>query len=270
MSLTWRDGEVLAPPRPHAGGWVRAGIRAGLLLPMLALGLAVLLLARVVERPLCHPRRPFTPWITVAVCRGALTVLRLQVRVVGRPWRGAGVVVANHSSWLDILALNARAPVVFVAKSEVASWPGIGWLARATGTLFVRREARGEVAGQVRAVGDRLRAGERLLFFPEGTSTDNRRVLPFRPALFAGVLGPGLPGGVTVQPVTLAWEAPEGEDPRFYAWYGAADLGPHLLAVLAAPRKGGVTITWHPPIPATGRDRKSLAAEAERVVRSAL
>jgi 1-acyl-sn-glycerol-3-phosphate acyltransferase len=75
---------------------------------------------------------------------------------------------------------------------------------------------------------------------------------------------------VTVLPVTLAWEAPAGEDPRFYAWYGAADLGPHLLAVLAARRSGVVRITWHAPISAAGRDRKSLAAEAEAAVRAAL
>lgn len=270
MSLTWREGGQFVPPRPGPAGWLRIALRGLPLLLLLAAGLGLLLLLRTLERPLRHPRRPVTPWIPVAVCRGALLLLGLRVRVEGRPDAGPGVIVANHSSWLDILALNARAPVVFVAKSEVAGWPGIGWLARATGTLFIRREARGEAAGQARVLSERLRAGERLVLFPEGTSTDNRRVLPFRPALLAGLLAPGLPPGLRLQPVTLSYEAPEGEDPRFYAWFGDADLGPHLLAVLASRRPGEVRLRFHPPIPVEGRDRKSLAAEAEAVVRAAL
>jgi 1-acyl-sn-glycerol-3-phosphate acyltransferase len=160
--------------------------------------------------------------------------------------------------------------VVFVAKSEVAGWPGIGWLARATGTLFVRREARGEVAAQARALAGRIEAGQVPVLFPEGTSTDGRRVLPFKPALLAGLLAPGLPERLAVQPVTLAYEAPTGEDPRFYGWFGGADFGPHALAVLAARRQGSVRVTFHLPIPVEGRDRKSLAAEAEARVRAAL
>jgi 1-acyl-sn-glycerol-3-phosphate acyltransferase len=179
-------------------------------------------------------------------------------------------MLANHSSWLDVLVLNAQAPVVFVAKSEVAGWPGIGWLARATGTLFVRREARGEVAAQARALAGRIEAGQVPVLFPEGTSTDGRRVLPFKPALLAGLLAPGLPERLAVQPVTLSYEAPPGEDPRFYGWFGGADFGPHALAVLAARRQGSVRVTFHPPIPVEGRDRKSLAAEAEARVRAAL
>jgi 1-acyl-sn-glycerol-3-phosphate acyltransferase len=270
MSLTWRGGEEIAPVRPAGFGWVRVLGRATVLLALLSAGLAIMLVARIVEAPICRGRRPATPWITVIVCRAALRILGLRVSVNGLASETPGVVVANHSSWLDIFALNAQRPVVFLAKAEVAGWPGIGWLARATGTLFVRREARGEVAEQARAVGERLRAGERLLFFPEGTSTDNRQVLPFRTALFEGLLAPGSPAGLSVQPVTLCWEAPPGEDPRFYAWYGAADLLPHALAVLSARRQGGVRITWHPPIAVAGQDRKRLARAAEAAVRSAL
>ena len=200
----------------------------------------------------------------------ALRIIGLRVLVEGQPLQGPGAMVANHSSWLDILALNAQAPAVFLAKSEVAAWPGIGGLARAAGTLFVRREARREAPEQARAVAERLMAGQTLLFFPEGTSTDNRRVLPFRSTLFAGLLAPGLPRGLAVQPVTLSYEAPAGEDPRFYAWFGLADFGPHAVAVLAKRRQGGVRITFHPPIPVAGQDRKALAARTEAAVRAAL
>lgn len=270
MSLTWRDEPDPIPPRPGWAGWVRVLLRGLPLLGVLLAGLILMSLLRLVERPLCQPRRPVTPWITVLVCRVSLSLLGLRSHVTGGPMGGHGAMVANHSSWLDILALNAQAPLTFVAKAEVAGWPGIGLLARATGTLFIRRESRTEVAEQAQGVAQRIRAGETLLFFPEGTSTDGRRVLPFKPSLFAGLLSPGVQAGLHVQPVTLSWQAPEEEDPRFYAWWGGMAFGPHALSVLAAGRPGGVRITFHAPIAVRGRDRKSLAAEAEALVRSAL
>ena len=249
---------------------MRAGLRGVALVLLLLIGLAFKMLVRAVERLLCHPRQPASPWITVAVCRGALRILGLRWEVRGQPMLGRGAMVANHSSWLDIFVLNAQAPVVFVSKAEVATWPGIGLLARATDTLFIRREARQKAAMQAAAVSARLRAGQTLLFFPEGTSSDNRRLLPFKSALFAGLLAPGLPGGLRVQPVTVYYEAPRGEDPRFYAWWGEMEFGPHALAVLAAARGGRVRVTFHRLIPVEGRNRKSLATEAEAAVRAAL
>jgi 1-acyl-sn-glycerol-3-phosphate acyltransferase len=265
VSLTWQPDRPLDPAPVAWVGRLRALLRGLPLLLLLGGGLLVMLLLRLVERPLRHPRRPWTPWITVAVCRGALRILGLRVRSEGKPMWEAGAVVANHSSWLDILAVNAARPVVFVSKAEVAGWPGIGWLARATGTVFVRREARGETLAQVAAIRGRLERGEAVALFPEGTSTDGRRVLPFKPTLLAGV-----PPGAPVQPLTLSWGAPEGEDARFYGWFGGQDFGPHALAVLAARRPGGVTLTWHPPIRAEGGDRKALAREAEAMVRAGL
>ncbi len=269
MSLTWRPEEDFVPVPPGTAGLVRAVLRGVPLVLLLAGGLTLKMLLRLVERPIFGPRRPVTPWITVGVCRGALRILGLRVQVDGEPMRRAGAWLANHSSWLDILVLNGQAPLVFVSKAEVARWPVIGWLARATGTMFVRREARGEVAQQAEALAERLRAGQTLALFPEGTSSDNQRVLPFKPALLAGLLAPGLPEGLAVQPVTLAYEAPPGEDRRFYGWFGGAAFGPHALAVLAAKPQGRVRVTFHEAIPVAGRDRKSLAVEAEAAVRSA-
>jgi 1-acyl-sn-glycerol-3-phosphate acyltransferase len=85
--------------------------------------------------------------------------------------------VANHAGWLDIFTLNAVQRVYFVSKSEVAAWAGVGVLARVTGTVFIDRQAR-QAAEQARMLQDRLAAGHRLLFFPEGTSSDARRVHP--------------------------------------------------------------------------------------------
>ena len=134
-------------------------------------------------------RRPVTPFITQFVCRGAFVVLGMRFTTQGQPLQGAGAVVANHASWLDIFALNARKRIYFVSKSEVAGWPGIGWLARATGTVFIKRD-RSAVQSQIDVFRDRLAAGHKLLFFPEGTSTDGLQVLAFKPALFAAFFDP--------------------------------------------------------------------------------
>ena len=179
-----------------------------------------------------------------------------------------GAVVANHASWLDIFALNARKRVYFVSKAEVRGWPGIGWLARATGTVFITRDPR-EARTQRDMLCDRLTAGHKLLFFPEGTSSDGLRVLPFKSTLFAAVFEQGLAEISWIQPVTIRYHAPEGEDARFYGWWGDMDFGPHLLKILAARRQGRVEVTYHTPMPVQGfRDRKDLARRAEEAVRA--
>ena len=163
-------------------------------------------------------------------------------------------------------ALNAAAPLYFVSKSEVAAWPGIGWLARATGTVFVRRERR-EAWAQKHIFEDRIAAGHRLMFFPEGTSSDGLRVLKFKPTLFAGLFAEALVD-LWMQPVSVTYRAPIGSEPRFYGWWGDMDFGPHLLKVLATRRQGRVEVTWHPPMRvADFEDRKALSAAAETAVR---
>ncbi|MEO0831323.1 MAG: lysophospholipid acyltransferase family protein, partial [Pseudomonadota bacterium] len=185
MSSTWYSDE---PPDPHQritlAGWMRVVLRG---LPMGTIVfscLGLLLLVRLIERPLFGVRRPWTPWITRFVCNSAIAILGMKLVCHGVPMQQRGAGIANHSSWLDIFTLNARQNIYFVSKSEVAGWPGIGWLARATGTLFIRRDRR-EAAKQTMLLRDRLLAGHHLLFFPEGTSTDGRDVLPFKTTLFA-------------------------------------------------------------------------------------
>jgi len=250
--------------------WWRV-LRRGLPLAVLVFGgLAVTLLLRLIERPLFGSRRPWTPFITCFVCRGAFFLMGMGFSTQGTPLKGAGAVVANHSSWLDIFALNARKRIYFVSKDDVASWPGIGWLARATGTVFISREARA-AADQARLFETRLRAGHRLLFFPEGTSSDSQRVLSFKSSLFAAFFAQDLQQTLSVQPVSVIYTAPEGEDPRFYGWWGDMEFGPHLLTVLAAPLQGGVRLVYHPPLGvADHKDRKALAAACEASVRDGL
>jgi lyso-ornithine lipid O-acyltransferase len=270
VTPTWQSAD--APPHPRIGpvGWALVLLRGAPLAVTVFGGLALLLSVRLIERPLCGLRRPVTPHITQSVCRAAFAILRMRYRVEGEALNGPGAVVANHSSWLDIFALNAGKRVYFVSKSEVADWPGIGWLARATGTVFIRRDVR-EARAHVETFRARLGAGHRLLFFPEGTSTDGLQVLPFKPTLFAAFLAPGLRETLALQPVTLVYQAPPGSDPRFYGWWGNMAFGPHLLATLAARRQGTVTVIYHRPIRVADHpDRKSLARAAERAVRDGL
>ena len=255
-------------PRPGLSGWVRVGIKGTLLGGLVFGGLMLLLALRLIERPLFGLHRPITPRITVFVCRTALRIIGLKLHRRGAAVKTAGALVANHSSWLDIFVLNAASRAYFVSKSEVAGWPGIGWLARATGTVFIER-SRTKVAEQSALFAQRLGAGHRLLFFPEGTSSDGLRVLPFKSSLFAAFFAPDLQDRMQVQPVSIRYTAPAGADPRFYGWWGDLDFGPHLLMVLAAPRQGQVDVHYHDPLPvARFANRKSLAQQAEAAVRS--
>lgn len=231
-------------------------------------GLALHLLVRVFEHALFAPRRPLTPFLTQGVCKCSLAIMRLSVQIEGKPLQDRGALVANHASWLDIFALNAAARVYFVSKAEVAAWPGIGWLARATGTVFIRRDRR-EAASHAATLEARLHAGHRLLFFPEGTSSDAQRVLPFKTTLFAAFLSPELRDFLYVQPVSVVYRTPAGADPRSLAWWGDMAFGPHLLRVLAQPCAGQVRLIFHPPLRVSDiPDRKALAAACETAVRA--
>jgi len=270
MTPTWQSKTMPPEPPVTIGGWVRVVLRAVPLIILVFGGLLILLLIRLIERPLCGLRRPVTPFITQTVCRLAFIILGITYRIEGTPMQGAGAVVANHSSWLDIFALNARKRIYFVSKAEVAGWPGIGWLARATGTVFIKRD-RSQAASQVQVFKDRIAAGHKLLFFPEGTSTDGLQVLPFKPTLFAAFFDPAFRDVMQLQAVTVVYQAPTGADPRFYGWWGDMDFAPHLLSTLAARRQGSVTLRYHPPVSLSDfADRKALAKTLEDQTRSGL
>lgn len=269
MSPTWDSGDPITSERITPLGWVRVLLRGTVLGTVVFGGLALLLLIRLIERPLFGVDRPVTPYITQGVCRAAFVILGMALLVRGPRMKVPGAVVANHSSWLDIFALNARKNVYFVSKSEVASWPGIGWLARATGTVFIRRDPR-EVKSQIALFEERLTHGHRLLFFPEGTSSDTLRVLPFKPTLFAPFFADSLVHDMHIQPVTVIYHPPEGADPRFYGWWGDMGFGDHLLRVLAQQPQGKVELVYHAPVRVDDfPNRKSLASYLEDQVRSA-
>ncbi len=270
MISNWEMPPEPAPEPIPAMGWVRV-IRRGVPLAILVFGgLLILLFVRLIERPICGLKRPATPHITQFVCRNAFRILGIRFATQGQRMEQRGAVVANHSSWLDIFTLNARKRIYFVSKSEVAEWPGIGWLARATGTVFINRNPK-EAKAQQKIFEDRLLAGHKLLFFPEGTSTDGMVVLPFKSTLFQAFFSDHLRHEMHIQPVTVVYHAPHSEDERFYGWWGDMDFGSHLLKVLAAPRQGKVDVIYHIPVAVDDfPNRKTLAAHVETVVRSGM
>ncbi len=270
MSMVWDKGEYPPAPKPGVIGWMLIALR-GLALGMVVFGgLLILLVIRFIEAPVHGLYRPWTPWITQTVCRAALFIMGIGFSTCGQPMKERGAIVCNHSSWLDIFTLNARKRIYFVSKAEVADWPGIGWLARATGTVFITRDPR-EAKVQQQIFEARLLAGHKLLFFPEGTSSDTMRVLPFKSTLFQAFLTPDLKHEMHIQPVTVIYTAPKGYRSDFYGWWGDMEFGEHLLMMLSSRRHGRVEVVYHAPVRADAfANRKALAAHVEQVVRSGM
>lgn len=203
----------------------------------------------------------------------------LNVTVIGTPVTDRGVLmVANHTSYLDIIVIGGAAPVSFVAKSEVNDWPFFGLMARLYETVFVERKRRSQAGVARDQLRERLKTGDALVLFPEGTSNDGNRVLPFKSALMGAVeaeVGTDSRGRVEhvpVQPVSISYVGfhgmPMGRENRpLFAWYGDMELVPHLWeAVTAGPVD--VVVEFHEPMTIdSAGGRKPLAAKAESVVR---
>src|SRR6266404_2655913 len=128
-----------------------------------------------------------TRWLQ-GVCRRTLRVFNASLHVTG-PIPSSGLLVCNHLSYLDILVLGATTPCVFVSKCEVRRWPAFGWFASLAGTLFLRREKRSDVARMTLEMGRVLDEGELVVLFPEGTSSDGSKVLPFKSSLLEPATG---------------------------------------------------------------------------------
>lgn len=236
----------------------------GLTLPLMPVQAALLRLA---------PRaaRRFPHWYHRHVCK----ILGVTLKIDGEVARDRPVLlVSNHTSWLDIPVLSAVAPVSFVAKLEVGGWPFVSALARLQRSVFVdrtRRQASGENAQEI---ANRLRQGDAIVLFAEGTSSDGNRVLPFRTSLFGAVggLGDELTQRVAVQTVAVVYTHFRGvpvtrvDRPRI-GWYGDMEMTSHAWGVL---KSGGLTATIKIGTPVTlsdFADRKALALQSERSVR---
>src|SRR5438128_1403000 len=161
--------------------------------------------------------------------RWCCRLLGFRVKAIGRPTTQRPVLfAANHISYTDITILGSLIAGSFIAKREVAHWPFFGWLAILQRTVFVDRRIR-STATQRDAISERFAAGDALILFPEGTSGDGNRILPFKTALFGAAAQRGRKEPVVVQPVSLAYTRLDGIPIRrayrpFVAWYAAMDL----------------------------------------------
>ena len=202
-------------------------------------------------------------------------MIGLHIRVIGapaaerarRPNQRALIYVCNHSSWLDILALGGTLRACFVAKDDVAGWPIVGTIARLGRTVFVSRSRQG-IGRERDQMQEKLAGGDDLILFPEGTSSDGSRVLPFHSSFFAAAYGQARP---LVQPVSVVYDRlaglPVSRSSRcVFAWFGDMELAPHVWR-LAQWRGKRVTLLFHTPLdPADFASRKALSQAAWQVV----
>ncbi len=263
--LPVRHAEFPSPGRPASAMSGRPGpLRV---IRIVRRGISVLLwtLACMPVQAIClllpgRPKVVFARFYWSMVSR----LLGMQVRVLGSAMGSAGgrpvVFVSNHSSWLDIPVLGGRLEACFVSKDEVARWPLVSIVARLGRTVFVsrRRHATGRERDMMR---ERLADGDNLLLFPEGTSSDGSRVLPFRTSFFAVAEGDSPP---LIQPVSVVYDRlgglPTGRASwPVFAWYGDMDLATHFWRFA---QYGGlrVSILIHPPLdPSQFASRKALS-----------
>jgi 1-acyl-sn-glycerol-3-phosphate acyltransferase len=253
-------GDVLGF-RPH-GGRIRAVRRLVTLLLWTLIAIPVQALLTVL------PGRGHVGFARI-YHRTLCALMGLRIQLVGEAAAGKPVLfVSNHSSWLDVLVLGATLEASFVGKSDIEGWPLINIVARLGRTVFVSRRRTG-TKGEADAIRARLAAGDSLILFPEGTTSDGGRVLPFRSA-FLSVAD----AARQVQPVSVVYDRLGGlpacrRDRPLFAWYGDTDIFTHFWR-LARRSNGRATIILHAPLdPAHYPDRKALAASCAAVVADA-
>ena len=232
-------------------GPLRLTLRLLALITALLVHLPLHGLWRLTRRPSPWPRRFLG--LCARLC-GARAVVR------GTPLRRDAVILANHVSWLDILLLAGAADAVFVSKAEVRDTPLVGWLASLNDTIYIERDDRKAIGGQIDAIRSAL--GPRpVAIFPEGTTGDGRTLLPFKSSLLAALDPP--PPSLHVQPVRLDYGAATPD----VAWVADEPGLTNVRRILSRPGFP-VTLTFADPFASLG-SRKAIAAEARRRIEAA-
>jgi 1-acyl-sn-glycerol-3-phosphate acyltransferase len=195
--------------------------------------------------------------------RHAGLIAGVRPRLEGAPLEAHTLVVANHTSWLDILILGGWAGSAFVSKAELKSTPLLGWIADQNRTLYIDRSARRESHGQVRRISEALEHHQPLTIFPEGTTGSGRRLLHFRSTLMEAVAPP--PPNVTVRPVAIDY----GDYADVVGWHSGERGMANFKRVLSHRGTMTVTVRLLHPIPPSD-DRKSMARHARQSIAAAL
>ena len=195
--------------------------------------------------------------------RTMLKRFRIELKVVGAPApAGPLLLVSNHISWVDILALHAVCPCRFVAKADVERWPLLGTLVTGGGTLYVKRESRRDAMRVVHRMVEALKDGDILAVFPEGTTSDGSSVLPFHSGLIQAAISAGAP----VQPVAMQIvDGKSGKSSLAVSYMGDESLAGSVWRTLCAQGLCAV-VTFGTPQAAAGRDRRAWAQDLRREI----
>jgi 1-acyl-sn-glycerol-3-phosphate acyltransferase len=222
----------------------------------------VLLVGKLLLWPFPGRRVALRHWVLRNWGRMTLRLAGGRRRVEGHAPRGPGLFVSNHLSYADILLLAGEVPGRFVAKAEIRNWPFVGWMCRTADVLFVDRSSRRDAARVAAEMQQALDAGDTILLFPEGTSTNGHDLLPFRPPLLA-------PAAAAEMPVhfgALHYRTSVTDPPAFLSicWWGDTPLFPHLPELLGLESFEATLRFGNAPI--SNRDRKVLAAQLQQAV----
>lgn len=191
--------------------------------------------------------------------------VRVEIRQAGsaQPPQHA-LIVANHVSWLDIFVINAVAPCRFVAKADIRDWPLIGWLCDRAGTVFIARGRRSALREIHQGLAASIRAGERIAFFPEGTTVGQGALLPFHANLFEAALDT-----VPVRPYALRYLDDAGQLHGAVDFVGDMSFAQSIIAILKAGRITAELVLL-PVIDSSNTDRRQLAQAARSAIAAAL
>ena len=222
---------------------------------------------------------PFWTVLPRAFHRMGCMFLGLRVRVIGQPATGrATLLVSNHISWTDIIAIGSVADVTFVAKREVGEWFFVGMMARLQKTIFVDRTRRSDAGRTSREMGQQMASGNAVLLFAEGQSDIGTHVLPFRSALVGAAQHAMIDAGATdvlIQPLTIAYTKLQGlpvsrNERSLIAWVKSKSLQQNIAEILGGGVKD-VTVAFGAPLPLRQTDdRKLVTKTAEQQVRQML
>jgi 1-acyl-sn-glycerol-3-phosphate acyltransferase len=204
---------------------------------------------------IAHLRGPMTVesralWLQ-SMGRLVLSSLGIRATMSGEP-PATGLVVSNHLSYLDVAIYVSIFPCTMVAKAELSRWPVFGLMARSSGTMFVDRSSRASAVAVTKQVAERLKSSLPVLFFPEGTSTDGRKVLRFHSRLFT----PAAEAGVPVTSAAVRYVIEDGTPERELCWFGDTLLLPHMWKALGT---AGFCAEVYFGQPQVYRDRRSAA-----------
>lgn len=195
----------------------------------------------------------------------AICGVQVELPAASVPVLEHAMVVANHVSWLDIFVINAVHPCRFVAKAEIRAWPLLGWLAGRAGTIFISRGSKRDLRLIFQGLVDKLQAGERVAFFPEGTTGAQGGILPFHANLFEAAIDAQVP----VQPMAVAYVNSAGRLHHAVDFIGDMSFGQSMVAILSSPPITA-RLTCLAPIATAGAHRRDLAAATQALVAAAL